>query len=354
MNSKKWLRIFLLFSFLGIGLVGLVNYIVDPFQQYRKSTFYKIFFGGNQRFKNPGFAKNYDYNSIIIGSSMTANFLISKSSEILKNPIKFTIDGAAAHEIFLTLHTAFGTDKKIQTVLIGFDIYALSGKIDRLQNGDNSLPLYLYDLNIFNDYLYLLSFDTLVASAKAILRPIVKKDDILYNYENMYQWQHLEKNSFGKEKVLKQLKEEKVNKYATSKGYSFENLKNSFDYNFLSIVKKHPEINFIFFYPPYSILAFKQWQDNGTLEDILKFKLYAFSELSKFQNIKLYDFQTANQITTNLDNYRDFTHYHQNINSYIIDEIKNNNYLVNEKNVNEFNTNLRLHISNYILEKNEN
>ena len=80
----------------------------------------------------------------------------------------------------------------------------------------------------------------------------------------------------------------------------------SFDYNFLALVKSNPNKNFIFFYPPYSIITFKDWAEKDILFDIMKFKLYVNEEFSKLKNVILYDFQSAIDITTNLDNYKDF------------------------------------------------
>jgi len=352
MNNKKFIiSVFSATTFF-VFLVSLFNFIIDPFQQYRKPTLYKTFYGGNQRALNTGLARHHDYNSIIIGSSMTENFLISKSSEILPNPIKLSISGGSAYEIFLTLNTAFETGKEINAILIGFDIYAMSGKITRLMNGDNSLPMYLYDEMIFNDIFYLANFDTLKESIKRIIAPYsLYRNDPRWNYENMYQSQHFYEKEFGRDKVLTQIKDKKNDKNFKKDDYSFQTLKASFEHNFLSIIKKHPNTKFILFYPPYSIIAYKGWKENDTLQDILDFKKYAFAELNKLDNVELYDFQTADEVTTNLDNYRDFSHYHQNINSWMIDEIKAKKYLVTQENIDQHLQNLKNQIKAYDLNK---
>ena len=351
-NNKKFIKIFFSLSLLFLSIVALFNFIIDPYQQYRKPTLYKTFYGGNQRALNTGLAKNHNYNSVVIGSSMTENFLISKVSEIINNPIKLSISGGSAHEIFNTLNTVFKSNNNIETVLIGLDIYAVSGKIDRLRYGDNSLPLYLYDYNYLNDIFYLINFDTLKEFVKVITLPIIKKNDLNWNYENMYQWQDKAENEFGKENVLKILKESPIDNNKFDKNeYSFETLKKSFDYNFLALVKSNPNKNFIFFYPPYSIIAFKDWTEKDILFDIMKFKLYVNEEFSNLKNVILYDFQSAIEITTNLDNYKDFSHYHQNINHWMIEQIKENNYLVTKDNIDEHLENIRKQIEEYDLNK---
>ena len=352
MKSKKFIVLVFSATTFFVFLVSLFNFTIDPFQQYRQPTLYKTFYGGNQRALNTGLARHHDYNSIIIGSSMTENFLISKSSEILPNPIKLSISGGSAHEIFLTLNTAFETDKKINTILIGFDIYAVSGKITRLRHGDNSLPMYLYDKIIFNDIFYLANFDTLKESVKLLFfKNRYGTDELRWNYENMYQWQHTAEKEFGREKVLAQIKDKKNDKIFEKDDYGFQTLKASFEHNFLSIIKKYPNTKFILFYPPYSIIAYKDWEEKRILDDILNFKRYAFEELNKLDNVELYDFQSASQVTENLDNYKDFSHYHQNINSWIIDEIKAKDYLVTKENIDQHLQNLKSQIKAYDLKK---
>ncbi len=351
MDNKKFIRFVVVLSSVFILLSILVNFIIDPLQQYRKPTLYHTFYSGNERALNPGLAKNHDFKSVVIGSSMTENFLISKVNEIAPDPIKLPISSGSAYEHALLLNTVFKTSKKIDTVLIGLDIYAVFGKVDRLDYGEGSVPLYLYDTNYFNDIFYLANFDTLKESAKVFTRKYTHKDSPNWNYENMYQWQHLYENDFGKEILLKQLEAYKEDKKFLKSDYSFENLKNSFDYNFLPIVQNNPNTKFIFFYPPYSILEYRIWHKNGTLEDILKFKKYMVAQLGVLNNVEVYDFHSAKEITTNLDNYKDFSHYHQNINHWVVDKIKEKKFLVTNQNIDEQLQNLREQIQNYDLNK---
>ena len=60
--------------------------------------------------------------------------------------------------------------------------------------------------------------------------------------------------------------------------------------------------------------------------DVINFKEYVSSSLLDCKNVDIYDFQIANEITTNLSNYKDLTHYHQKINSWILQQMKENKY----------------------------
>ena len=76
-NFKKW--IFLLFVTILAIIVVLVSlaYIIDPFFQFRvKDNKYML----TGRFVSPGLIKNYEYDTLILGSSMTQNFRSSPAS----------------------------------------------------------------------------------------------------------------------------------------------------------------------------------------------------------------------------------------------------------------------------------
>lgn len=352
MRNKKLILTWLVIVIFSLLFIGLFNYIVDPYQQYRKATLYPMLFKKNQRYINPGLSKTYDYKSVIIGSSMSENFTINKVEEILSfnKAIKLCISGGTAHEEYRTLNTAF-RHQNIQQVLYGLDIYSFMGKVDRLRHG-KILPSYLYDEYVLNDYKYLLNIDIAVNSLKALINPYRDKNNLLYNYNYMWQWQHEFEDAFGKEKVLKKyLASQGSSKKFEKEMWSVDKLKLSFDKNLLSLINAHPETTFILVYPPYSVLTFHDWHKEGVLELSIKFKRYVFEKIKEFNNVKLYDFQVAEEVIMDLDNYRDYSHYHQKINTWMLEEIKQDNYRVTDENVDNYGVKLLNLAKDYIVPK---
>ena len=351
MNSKKWIKILLILCVLAVGFVCGVNYLVDPFQQYRVKTFYPIAFL-NERYQNAGLSKNFKYDSLILGTSMTENFLIEKVEKDLgyKKTIKLAVSGGSAREQSITLKTAIENNKDLKSVLWGLDTFVFIGEPDRLRFG--VFPEYLYDKNILNDYKYIFSIDTLKESSKAIIRPYLKRDKIIYDYNRMYEWQFNSENKFTIEEVKKSWKDRDNYINYESDKQTFEYMKKSFDNNFLPIIKENSQITFEIFFPPYSILTFINFEEKELLEEILTFKAYIVNTLSLYQNIKIYDFQSESVITHDLHNYKDLSHYHQKINNWITEQIKDNKYLITKENIDEHLKILRKQIKDYDLEKN--
>ncbi len=354
MSSKKFIGFILIFSFVMGGLIGIINWVIDPFQQYRVDTFYPISYDTDkQRYKNGGFAKNFSYDSLILGTSMTENFILSEVEEELnfKKAIKLSISGGSAKEQSITLGTAITNNKNLKNVLWGLDTFVFFGEEDNLAYGEGSFPFYLYDSNYFNDYEYLLSINTLKASGEALVNPHLINDKVIYDQNRMYQWQHNFPNSFTQENVQNAWdnREEFLNFEEDKQTFLY--MRNSFDTNFLQIIKNNPQIHFKVFFPPYSILVFKVFEEREQMIDVLEFKKYVYHCLLECKNVTLYDFQTTSKTTTNLDNYKDLTHYHQKINTWILEQIKVKKYLVTKENIDQHLQNLRDQIQAYNLKE---
>ena len=101
------------------------------------------------------------------------------------------------------------------------------------------------------------------------------------------------------------------------------------------------------FFPPYSILTYKVWEEKESLNAILRFKKYVYDKLISLENVYLYDFQVAKDITHDLNNYKDITHYSQSISLWIIDQIYKNNFLLNSENENKIEIDFRQQLNQY-------
>ncbi|MDD2896227.1 MAG: hypothetical protein PHG81_09470 [Aliarcobacter sp.] len=318
------------------------NCIIDPFQHYRKATIYTFDYSGNQKYLNPGLAKNYDFNSIIIGTSMTENFTLDKTKFFMNKPIKLSIAGGKAYEFKQILDIAF-SNHEIETVLFGLDIYSFLNA----KESYNDIPYYLYDNNFFNDYKYLLNLDTLKRSFNVLLSKKNNINESEDNYNHMFEWQDNYQKNFNLENVINNWENrETIFKHKKS-FWDLKQLENNFDNNLYKIIVENKNKKFIIFFPPYSILTYKDWQEKESLDTILEFKEYMYNKLIFLENVNLYDFQIAKNITHNLGNYKDITHYSQNINFWIIDQIYNGNFLLNSGNKNKIEIDFRQQINQY-------
>ena len=341
-SNKRWSAIFIFIAiFINLAVISF-NYIIDPYQFYRKATLY-TFTIQDQRYLNAGLAKNYTYDSAIIGSSMTENFYANDVNNILhfKKTIKLPFQGASIFEETALLHTILNT-KKASNIIFGLDIYSFSGEAIPLSKS-SFFPQYLYDKNILNDLSYVLNFKVLEKSIKALKKPY-DKNKVKQQLNSIYNWQKIWQTSFNIKNVLKLYNQEKkqfTNKTQQEKNkllkhFHFSVLQRNFDNELLPIIKANPHTDFYIFYPPYSILAYKLMYQQNILKDTIKFKQYIFNTLKHYKNVKIYDFQVADEIVKNLHNYKDVNHYTEDINKWMLEQMAKDNYLVTEKNIKHY------------------
>ena len=343
MKYTKKINLFVLSTILFIIAISGINFIIDPFQQYRRATFHKTIFM-KSFYLNAGLIKRNNYDSVVIGSSMTQNFIIDEINEKLnyKNAIKLPISGGNIVEHYTVLNSAIQS-KKVKNVLFGLDAFSL-------ENSTNRLPTYLYDYDTLNDYLYLISIDTLKRSLLyPFLHLTIPKTHARLNSNLMFQWQHNHnKSDFNSTKVLNSFTSNDINfdKNINQEQLIKERIDNVAKY-LIPLIKNNPNINYIFFYPPYSILTYKQMEASDTLDNFILTKKHIFNMMSKYNNVKIYDFQIAKNITYDLNNYKDITHYHQKINTWMLEQIHDNNYLVNKNNINQYSKKLKIQVNQY-------
>ncbi len=324
---KKWAKTVLAATFgILVLLVGL-NYVVDPLQFYHKA-YITPDFSDQQRYQNPGLAKNYDYDTIIVGSSMTENFWPSYVNQKLGvKALKLSMSGSTAKEQNMITNLAIRTGK-VKTVLWGVDYFSLRGNPDRVREEFGAFPYYLYDENPFNDMQYLVNLDTSRQSfhwlgiSAGMAAP--KNPDL--NKLNTWESPGL----FSKQQVLKEWNKLKQGGSFKPGEYELGHVQRNMDENVLAVIKAHPDVQFVLFYPPYSILQHRYFYDKDPafFENELYVKRYLFEQVGNFPNVKIYDFQQEQKITFELDNYKDLAHHSYKINQWMIDQMAQNQYRV--------------------------
>ncbi len=145
-----------------------ITYVVDPLQFFRRAWYAPVW-STNERYQNPGLARSYDYDTVIIGSSMTQNFYPSYVDRVLgARTIKLSISGSTAHEQYLILRVALDTGKP-KRVIWAIDDWAFRGAPDRVRSDLGPFPFFLYDTNPLGYVQYLFN-GSIFSDALAILR----------------------------------------------------------------------------------------------------------------------------------------------------------------------------------------
>lgn len=339
MESKKWVKGTCL-AFLAVALATAgITLFSDPYFHYHKPI-------GNYRLRearyiNNGIAKQFDYNAVLIGTSMTGNFSTEEYDELFgTESIKLTIPGASYREISMQLERALEYNPEIQEVFISLDLDRITMDWDWMK--DYELPEWLYDDALYNDAPYLLNKSILLHDVMGnILLNITGGDST-----SMDEWGS-QYGDIGLEAVLADY-EEVTDKYENRHIIDEEEkrVQESIQKNFSLLIEQYPEVTFRFFVPPYSIYYWNECYDRGLATISLDAEAVAIEELLKYSNVEIYCFYEEGKF---LDTsfYHDTIHFSKEYASHILKCIKSGENMITEENLSDHTKQVEEVILNY-------
>ena len=117
--------------------------------------------------------------------------------------------------------------------------------------------------------------------------------------------------------------------------------------NVVSLIEAHPDTEFVFFFPPFSILYWDRELRSGTFDATMDATEYAISVLLSYDNVRLYFYQAEEEIISDLDHYKDYSHYGNWINNMITEWIAEDYGRVTPDNYQEIILDMRNMVHNY-------
>mgnify|MGYP000500558247 CR=1 FL=1 len=148
-----------------LAVCGAVVYVVDPCLYYRvPDKWQPVLF--NERYQMAGLAKNVEADTVLVGTSMAANYRSSWIQETFgTSAVRLTIPDGYYSEFDQVMNVLFRTQEP-ERVIFGLDVNTLI----RDESGVTAaMPDYLYNANPLDDIQYLLNKDTLYYSAYTLL-----------------------------------------------------------------------------------------------------------------------------------------------------------------------------------------
>lgn len=100
-------------------------------------------------------------------------------------------------------------------------------------------------------------------------------------------------------------------------------------------VEQHPDTYVLLFYPPYSMLWWDNMYRSGEQEQVMYAAGTSAERLLGYENVRMYYFQNDRDIILDLDQYMDPVHFTAEINQYMVEQMKEDNYRLTEENYRE-------------------
>lgn len=318
-HTKRWNIVTVLAALAMLLILGGITAYIDPVFHYRAPRDGYAYPLDNERYQNDGITTNFDYDTMITGSSMTANFKTSECDALFDcTSVKVPFSGGSYKEVNDNLKRAYSSHDNIMRVIRSLDYSFMVKDKDQVVEGVD-YPDYLTNDNPFDDVNYLWNKQVLIGMTKSVfdLTKAGGQTTSLDDYDNWTQG-----TSYGKGAVLStyQITERTTEKRTFTEDEK-ETVRQNIEQNVIAIVREHPETEFDLFITPYSICYWDVLSAGGEIDWQLEVESYVIDLLLPYENIHLYSFSTNEALVTNLDNYKDQAHYGEWVNTLILEWI---------------------------------
>lgn len=338
-KSKWYLAEFFVITVAVLLIVGKYVVEVDPFFHYHKPHTEKYFYNlDNQRSQNDGIIKRFDYNMLIIGSSMTENF---KTTEVEKiwaaegaRAIKVPYSGGSYKEINDNVRIALEYNKNLHNIIRGLDMYRFMDDKDAMYEL-GEYPTYLYDNSIWNDVEYIFNREVIF---KRVYPMVSETEEVgMTSFDDYSNW--MSYYNFGLDGLLERYGAI-PGQYPGSPVYLTEQERDrvlgNVRQNVTSLAEEYPKVNFYYFIPPNSAILWGAKVQSGSIYRDVEAERLIIEEILKHDNIRLYSFNNRTDITTNLNHYMDSDHYGEWINSLMLKWMHDGKYRLTKENYEEY------------------
>jgi len=333
---------FLCASVAVIVLAAALNFVVDPLQLFRPARLFHAMYSPDSRMQNAGLVRSQQFDTAFMGTSLAIHFRQSEIDRYLGGKsVKLSMTGSNSHQQSFVLDAALARHPK--RVLWEMDdwIFRDAPEID----ADIYLPANLYRRNargilsyLFNGVMARESLWILARSLPPLERTVARLTSgiiVKFPYSDLDEVNTLSPNLdpaqfYNRRNMIAAFTRatDPQHRYYLAEGYNTEEMVRNFERDAIALIEKYPDVEFVIYFPPYSILQFVAMRDfsPATLQVVYKANRYMLRRLSQFGNVKVYDFREAEEITHDLNNYSDIIHHSPAVDRKVLEMIAADKY----------------------------
>lgn len=320
-EKKAWRKFLIQTLILTAALMTAVAVLVvwvDPFFHYHGPVKGISYILDNERYQNDGIVRNFRYDALITGTSVTENFRTSLADELFGvNSIKAAYAGGYYKEIGDGERTALESNPELRLVIRSMDTFFAMSEAD-YRNPEAADPSFLTDDSFLNDDAYIYNADVLFEYVNAELIRSVKgiPGDSFDTYMRF-----AEDRPLGSAYVLKYIDDAKPAEHFTGlTDEEREMLLKNIRANLTANIEAYPDVEFYYFIPPYCIA---DWYGNhivtGDLPGYVEMMRILTEEVLRYDNAHVFCFYDDTDLVTDLDNYSDLQHFSGEVSDMILE-----------------------------------
>ncbi|MCM1303497.1 MAG: hypothetical protein NC305_05565 [Lachnospiraceae bacterium] len=339
MRPKIWMIGYFVIVAGMLSIIGGQVVKVDPFFHYHRPNTELYYYPlDNQRNVNDGIVRHFEYDALITGSSMTENFKATEMDAIFGvHSVKVPFSGGSYKEVNDMLARALKCDPDLATVVRSLDMNYFFNTKDVMREDLGEYPTYLYDDNVINDVKYIFNRDIIFNRVYSMLREndapgfvpgILAFDEYCY-WSFLYPYGT---NLASRSAIVSEGPVEPVHITEEEKEIIHDNI----EQNVTSLAREYPDVDFYYFFPPYSAAWWEVKVADGTIYKQIEAEECIIEQILQCGNIKLFSFNNRTDITTDINHYRDNDHYGSWINSLMLKWMHDGQYILTEENYKEY------------------
>ena len=336
-QAGKWNRLCLCLIVLALAVSAALTYAVDPFEHYRESRILPLY--DQESYNNPGIARTYDYNAVILGTSMIEMSMPSVIDACFSvSSVKLPMRGSHTSQMGWQLSHILAR-RPLKLAILAVDAYSLMGPPD----DDEEIIRYLWDDDPFNDVSYLLNRDVLLVKTPRMLRN--RGLSLEGKRDSMYQWTDI---VFSEQSVLNavQFQEQEEMQPADSR---IERSTENINRHLLSAIQAFPQTRFLIYMPPYSVGYWYMMTRGGLSEQQFRSRLRVCELLLSCPNVEIYDFSSKTEWIENLSEYFDYSHHSTKISNELMEAMaRGENRVWTREDMEKGNEVIRLAVNRFI------
>ncbi len=309
-KAQTWLISMIILSAVALsGFAGLM-FLLDPLLQYGKESAPLTYYVYSEMYSNPGIAQHYEYDTVLVGTSMIENTDVDEFDKLMHTKaVRLPYSGGTALNMKTILDLCFSSGNDIRAVYWELDEYQLFSNPDETRY---PLPEYLYRDDAKEDLSYLLNLDIfyhyavndIIGTLRGKVQPAERRGESF-------------SGEFSKQAVLRSYSRAQESGKPRDASVVMAKTEANLSQNIRPLIESHPETQFVFYFVPFSILYWDKEVREGNFNSTMDALEYAIGQLLCYENVKIYFFHQEEEIITDLDHYKDYSHYGKWINSYL-------------------------------------
>jgi hypothetical protein len=333
MSAKKFSIITLVTLVCVLVCLGAMTVVIDPLFHYHAPLDGLAYTIKDERYQNDGILRNFTYDAIITGTSMTENFKASQFDDLFDvTSVKVAFSGSYFKERYERLSRAFASNSNIRYVLFSLDCGAIEADKDAI--ADYDYPDYLYDDNLLNDVQYVFNKSIFLNYTWRVIS-YTRAGMTMTDFDSYTNW--MADYTFGADSVLSTYSRPGKNDsvYTLTEEERVQ-IRENLEQNIISLAVDYPDTEFYAFFPPYSIITWDARSQEGGLMKELEVQRYTMELLLDYSNIHVFSFDDCFDMVCDLDNYKDARHYSEEINEKMLVWMKEGEHEITTENLEQY------------------